>query len=90
MKLDLILLTLVRDRQTPFMRSLNRMNVAFTRAKSRMVILGDLPEKTEEAQNTGKDCTMLDALNDYHVTRTETKHLKEAQSIVNKALKNLN
>lgn len=84
---DLVLLSLVRDNQTPFMRSLNRMNVAFTRAKSRMVILGDMPSWTTEAQKTGQACTMLDALHEYPVTRIETKNLKESVTIVNNALK---
>jgi hypothetical protein len=84
---DLVLLSLVRHDQTPFMRSLNRMNVAFTRAKSRMVILGDLPNCTTEAQKTGHACTMLDALHNYPYTPIEAKHLKEALNIVNNALK---
>jgi len=83
---DLVILTLVRDKQTPFMRSLNRMNVAFTRAKSRMVIVGDLPARTHEAIETGQACTMLDALHDYPVTRLETKNLEQALDIVNQAL----
>ena len=82
---DLVLLSLVRDRQTPFMRSLNRMNVAFTRARSRMVILEDLPSRTEEAEATGQACTMLDALHNYPVTRIEAKHLDVARRIVDEA-----
>ena len=82
---DLVILSLVRDRQTPFMRSLNRMNVAFTRARSRMVILEDIPSRTEEAEASGHACTMLDALHDYPVTRIEAKHLDVALSIVDEA-----
>jgi hypothetical protein len=82
---DLVILSLVRDRQTPFMRSLNRMNVAFTRARSRMVILEDIPSRTEEAEASGQACTMLDALHDYPVTRIEAKHLDVARSIVDEA-----
>jgi hypothetical protein len=82
---DLVILSLVRDRQTPFMRSLNRMNVAFTRARSRLVILEDIPNRTEEAQASGQACTMLDALHDYPVTRIEAKHLDAARRIVDQA-----
>ncbi len=82
---DLVILSLVRDRQTPFMRSLNRMNVAFTRARSRMVILEDIPSRTEEAEASGQACTMLDALHDYPVTRIEAKNLDVARSIVDEA-----
>ena len=82
---DLVILSLVRDRQTPFMRSLNRMNVAFTRARSRMVILEDIPSRTEEAEACGQACTMLDALHDYPVTRIEAKDLAAARRIVDEA-----
>jgi hypothetical protein len=82
---DLVILSLVRDRQTPFMRSLNRMNVAFTRARSRMVILEDIPSRTAEAEASGRACTMLDALHDYPVTRIEAKHLDLARRIVDEA-----
>lgn len=82
---DLVILSLVRDRQTPFMRSLNRMNVAFTRARSRMVILEDIPGRTEEAEAGGQACTMLDALHDYPVTRVEAKNLDAARRIVDEA-----
>ena len=82
---DLVILSLVRDRQTPFMRSLNRMNVAFTRARSRMVILEDIPSRTEESEASGQACTMLDALHDYPVTRIEAKDLAAARRIVDEA-----
>lgn len=82
---DLVILSLVRDRQTPFMRSLNRMNVAFTRARSRMVILEDIPARTEEAVAGGQACTMLDALHEYPVTKVEAKQLDEALRIVDEA-----
>ena len=83
---DLVLLSLVRDRQTPFMRSLNRMNVAFTRARSRLVLLGDLPAKTEEAQRLGRNQTLIDELHDYGPSREVAKGLEEAVAIVNRAL----
>ena len=83
---DLVLLSLVRDRQTPFMRSLNRMNVAFTRARSRLVLLGDLPAKTEEAQRLGLNQTLIDELHDYGPSREVAKGLEEAVAIVNRAL----
>jgi superfamily I DNA and/or RNA helicase len=68
------------------MRSLNRMNVAFTRAKSRMVILGDIPQKTVESDTTGRSHSMLDELHKYPVTIIEAKNLKSALQIVNNAL----
>lgn len=83
---DLVLLSLVRERQTPFMRSLNRMNVAFTRARSRLVLLGDLPAKTEEAQRLGINQTLIDELHDYGPSREVAKGLEEAVAIVNRAL----
>ena len=83
---DLVLLSLVRDRQTHFMRSLNRMNVAFTRARSRLVLLGDLPAKTEEAQRLGLNQTLIDELHDYGPSREVAKGLEEAVAIVNRAL----
>lgn len=83
---DLVLLSLVRERQTPFMRSLNRMNVAFTRARSRLVLLGDLPAKTEEAQRLGINQTLIDELHDYGPSREVAKGLEEAVDIVNRAL----
>jgi hypothetical protein len=83
---DLVILSLVKDIQTPFMRSLNRMNVAFTRAKSRMVLLEDIPARTPEAVAGGRACSMLDALHDYPVTAIEAKSLEVALKIVNHAL----
>ncbi len=83
---DLVLLSLVRERQTPFMRSLNRMNVAFTRARSRLVLLGDLPAKTEEAIQKGVNQTLIDELHDYGPSREIAKDLGEAVAIVNLAL----
>jgi hypothetical protein len=80
---DLVLLSFVKDHQTPFMRSLNRMNVAFTRAKSRLVVLGDLPAKTTEA---ARNPTLLDALHDYGPSKETAKNLQEAVAIVNRAL----
>jgi chromosome condensin MukBEF complex kleisin-like MukF subunit len=50
-----------------------------------MVILEDLPSRTEEAEATGQACTMLDALHDYPVTRIEAKHLDVARRIVDEA-----
>lgn len=83
---DLVVLSLVKENQTPFMRSLNRMNVAFTRARSRLVILGDLPQKTHEAQISGNNQTLIDELNDYDLSSEAAKGLDEAIEIINQAL----
>lgn len=88
---DLILLSLVyEDRQTEFMRSLNRMNVALTRARSRMVILGNLPPKTREGVLNPEDASLLDRLGDYpHFVQVAAKGTEIAQAVklVNQALR---
>ncbi len=62
---DLVVLSMVRTHQTKFMKSTNRMNVAFTRAKAKMVVLGPLPDQTKEGQANREDRTLLDCLHDY-------------------------
>jgi AAA domain len=62
---DLVVLSMVRTHQTAFMRSTNRMNVAFTRAKSKMVIVGPLPAQTKEGRENPDDRTLLDCLPEY-------------------------
>ena len=88
---DLVLLSLVyEDRQTEFMRSLNRMNVALTRARSRLVILGSLPPKTREGALNPEDASLLDQLGDYpHLVQVAAKGTEIAQAIklVNQALR---
>lgn len=87
---DLVLLSLVyEDRQTEFMRSLNRMNVALTRARSRLVILGSLPPKTREGVLNPADASLLDRLGDYpNLVQVAAKGPEIAQAIkfVNQAL----
>jgi hypothetical protein len=69
---DLVVLTMVRDHQTPFMRSTNRMNVAFTRAKSKLVVIGPLPAMTRQGKTNDADRTLLDCLHGYeHLTRSQ-------------------
>ena len=88
---DLVLLSLVyEDRQTEFMRSLNRMNVALTRARSRLVLLGALPPKTPEGARHLEDASLLDRLGDYpHLVRVAAKGTEIAQAVklVNQALR---
>jgi hypothetical protein len=62
---ELVVLTMVRGTQTKFMRSRNRMNVAFTRAKSKMVVVGRLPSLTKEGRSNQADRTLLDCLHEY-------------------------
>jgi superfamily I DNA and/or RNA helicase len=87
---DLVVLTLVRERQTPFMRSSNRMNVAFTRAKSKMVVVGPLPAKTREGSVYAEDRTLLDHLHDYeHLVRSQcagSTRLERAVQLTKEAL----
>ncbi len=88
---DLVLLSLVyEDRQTEFMRSLNRMNVALTRARSRLVILGSLPPKTHEGTLNPEDASLLDRLGDYqHLIQVTAKgtEISQAVKLVNQALR---
>ena len=88
---DLVLLSLVyEDRQTEFMRSLNRMNVALTRARSRLVILGSLPPKTHEGTLNPEDASLLDRLGDYqHLIQVTAKRTEVSQAVklVNQALR---
>ena len=88
---DLVILSMVRNHQTPFMRSLNRMNVAFTRAKYKMVIVGALPEITKEGKDFNDDRTLLDCLHGYeHLVRTRcsmSTRLELAFKLTKEALK---
>jgi len=88
---DLVLLSLVyEDHQTEFMRSLNRMNVALTRARSRLVLLGSLPPKTLEGARHPEDASLLDRLGDYpHLVQVAAKGTEIAQAVklVNQALR---
>lgn len=88
---DLVLLSLVyEDRQTEFMRSLNRMNVALTRARSRLVLLGSLPPKTLEGARHLEDASLLDRLGDYPcLVQVAAKGTEIAQAVklVNQALR---
>jgi len=88
---DLVILSMVRNRQTSFMRSLNRMNVAFTRAKYRMVVLGPLPEMTREGKKLEVDRTLLDCLHSYeHLVRIKCEpsaRLQLAFQLTREALK---
>jgi hypothetical protein len=87
---DLVVLSLVRKHQTTFMRSSNRMNVAFTRAKSKMVIVGPLPAKTKEGSAYADDRTLLDHLHDYeHLVHSQcagSARLERAVQLTKEAL----
>jgi hypothetical protein len=89
---DLVGMSMVRNHQTPFMRSLNRMNVAFTRAKYKMVIVGALPDMTKEGKDFNEDRTLLDCLHSYdHLVKTKcsmSARLELALKLTKAALKN--
>jgi len=76
---DLVVLSMVRAHQTKFMRSTNRMNVAFTRAKAKMVVVGSLPDPTKEGKANPEDRTLLDCLHGY-------EHLVHSQCVASDQL----